>query len=388
MKKNLIFKLGFIVGIFLIILSACSLGTQSYGKLSLSIEIPEYLKTEPNEQPSNARFIHPNGDRLEFKLYTERRVIHTQSIALKSENGSPQTVPISVDKVPYNVPLFAEITVYGPPNPAVPMPDGGYSILGQNTIDIGPLRYPNRTITLGVKPVSDTTVTYKGYQVSQGHDPTDIYLDNPYDILPDTFNIEMFPKKGLYTLCVESYADISLYDSDGKNYPNSFFIDKLESRVRVFYHPEDKASPYYAYLGPEQSNVSGEKLEQDILITRDDDDDDDADVIVDSDSEEKFTINSEGRSFTIYNPYPFTLNLEYTIDNADGEDVNSDSKEKFTFTDFPEVLVLLPGKSKEFTVKFQGSNPIGNTYYSVKSTISAPGVSDFVLLFTGSASGF
>ena len=356
----LIFALGFFF--------ACSLGTQRYGKLSLSIEIPEYLKTEPNEQPSNARFIHPNGDRLEFKLYTERRVIHTQSIALKSENGSPQTVPISVDKVPYNVPLFAEITVYGPPNPAVPMPDGGYSILGQNTIDIGPLRYPNRTITLGVKPVSGENVAYQK-QEEQGQGIHLVSTGNS----ADTFNIEMFPKKGLYTISVYNSANIYLYDSDGKNYQNSFSIDLGNgSYSRVFYHPENEASTYYAYLSSAISNLYGEKLEQDILITRRDDDDV-ADVIVGSE-ELPITINSEGRSFTIYNPYPFTLNLAYTIDNADEEN-------KFTFKGFPEVL--LPGKSEEFTVNLH--NPENVDTYSV--TISANGLEDLVLIFTGSAFG-
>ena len=116
MKKNkkhmqfvrislLIFALGFFF--------ACSLGTQRYGKLSLSIEVPDYLKTETKS--NNTRFIHPNGNILNFELYTQRRVIHTQTITLNPQpnNPNPQTVSISIDKVPYNVSLFAKITVYG-----------------------------------------------------------------------------------------------------------------------------------------------------------------------------------------------------------------------------------------------------------------------------------
>ncbi len=148
----LIFALGFFF--------ACSLGTQNYGKLSLSIEVPDYLKTEPNEQPSNARFIHPNGDRLEFELYTKSRVIHTQTITLNPQpnNPNPQRVSITVDKVPYNVPLSAKITVFG----KTPT-QGNEVLLGSNDIYIGYLKSGNNKLTLGVKPVGNDlgTATYE-----------------------------------------------------------------------------------------------------------------------------------------------------------------------------------------------------------------------------------
>lgn len=148
----LIFALGFFF--------ACSLGTQNYGKLSLSIEVPEYIKTEPNEQANNARFIHPDGEKLEFQLFVRDELFFEQTIPLNPESQSPQTVSITVGKVPYNVSLSAKITVYG----ADPSYPAAYqlTILGQNTIDIGQLRYPTKKLTLGVKPVSDTTVTYLG----------------------------------------------------------------------------------------------------------------------------------------------------------------------------------------------------------------------------------
>ncbi len=113
--------------------------------------------------------------------------------------------------------------------------------------------------------------------------------------------------------------------------------------------------------------------------------DNDRDMIVGSEENVYFNQLSPEISFTIYNPYPFTLNLTNTIDNVDEEGVNPDSKDKFKFTDFPKVL--LPGKSEKFTVNF---HPDNSGTYRVKSTISAPGVSgvsDFVLLFTGTGSG-
>ena len=232
----LIFALGFFF--------ACSLGTQNYGKLSLSIEVPDYLKTETNEQPSNARFIHPNGDRLEFELYTESRVIHTQTITLNPQpnNPKPQTVSITVDKVPYNVPLSAKITVFGKTTPN----QENEVLLGSNDIYIGYLKSGNNKLTLGVKPEGGVNVEYVGVQVGADED---IYLET-YGNYADTFNIEMFPKKGLYTISGDyNSANIYLYDSDGKNYQNSFFIDDVYGqKTRVFYHPEDKASTYYAYF--------------------------------------------------------------------------------------------------------------------------------------------
>lgn len=341
---------------------ACSLGTQSYGKLSLSIEVPEYIKTETNEQPSNARFIHPNGDRLEFELYTKSRVIHTQTIALKSESNSPQRVSITVDKVPYNVPLSAKITVFGKTTSV----HGYEGLLGSNDIYIGYLKSGNNKLTLGVKPIGGVNVEYV-------YDEDGIFLSKMEEgSSADTFNIKMYPKKGLYT--VYGYFDnIYLYDSDGKNYQNSFFINGGNTNnTLIFYHPEDKANTYYAYLSKETDYLDGYKLAQDILITKPGDMGGDEIVYSGAD----VTIY-DTKNFTIYNPYPFTLNLTCKIDNAD-EVSNPDSKDKFE--GFPDVLVLLPGQSKEFTVNFQDSDK----KYRVKSTISAPGVvSDFVLLFTG-----
>ena len=370
----LIFALGFFF--------ACSLETQRYGKLSLSIEVPEYIKTEPNEQANNARFIHPDGEKLEFQLFVRDELFFEQTIPLNPESQSPQKVSISVDKVPYNVSLFAKITVYG----ADPSYPAAYqlTILGQNTIDIGQLRYPTKKLTLGVKPVSDTTVTYLGgAQTGQGQDP-DIYLET-YGTSADTFNIEMFSKKGLYTIGDYYSENIYLYNADGKNYKNSIFINNEEGpRTLVFYHPEDKASTYYAYFESQevaQPWLDGRKLEQDILITRYDDMNDN--VIVGSEENVYFYQLSPEISFTIYNPYPFTLNLTNTIENADEY---LDSEDKFNFEGFPGVLFLLPGESKKFTVNFHDPD-FDSTTYSVKSTISAPGLKDFVLHFTGTGSG-
>ena len=235
-------------------------------------------------------------------------------------------------------------------------------------------------------------MAYEDLGQGQGQDQV-INLFEYFETSADTFNIEMFPKKGLYTFSVERYADIYLYDSDGKNYPNSFLIDTVEMPGRVFYHPEDKASTYYAYLSEETYYLSGYKLDQDILITRYEDSMG-GDEIVGSEGDVYFDqLSSDNPSkeitFTIYNPYPFTLNLKYKIENAD-EVSNpapspADSKDKFKFTDFPKVL--LPGKSEKFTVNFHPDNSGTYTTYSVKSTISAPGLKDFVLLFTGTGSG-
>jgi hypothetical protein len=377
MKKNkkhmqfvrislLIFALGFFF--------ACSLGTQNYGKLSLSIEIPEYIKTEPNEQANNARFIHPDGDRLEFELYTKSRVIHTQSIALKSESESPspQTVSITVGKVPYNVPLFAKITVFGEKTPT----QGDEALLGSNDIYIGYLKSGNNKLTLGVKPVGNDlgTATYEDDEYDG------IYLDaTDYEFV---WEIKMLSQKGLYTI-VAQQNDLVLYASDGRQYKNTHSIKGQDGYYTlVFYHPENKASTYYlaSSSGNEFSINYGTKLEQDILITKKVGS---SIEILDGYVEYLGGGNNadEKKSLTIYNPYPFTLNLTNTIENADEY---PDSQDKFTFEGFPDVL--LPGKSEEFTVNFHDPD-FDSTTYSVKSTISAPGLKDFVLHFTGTSSG-
>ena len=357
----LIFALGFFF--------ACSLGTQNYGKLSLSIKVPDYLKTETKSH--NTRFIHPNGNILNFELYTKSRVIHTQTITLNPQpnNPNPQRVSITVDKVPYNVPLSAKITVFG----KTPT-QGNEVLLGSNDIYIGYLKSGNNKLTLGVKPESGTNVAYVGVQVGADED---IYLET-YGNYADTFNIEMFPKKGLYTISVHNSANIYLYDSDGKKYQNSFLInDNDGQKTRVFYHPEDKASTYYAYLSGETSYPNGEKLDQDILITRYDDNMD-SDVIVISEENIDFDQLSPDKpsteiSFTIYNTYPFTLNPNYNTEE--------DNPQSFTFNNFPDAI--LPGTSKEFTVIFESTKES----VEIPITISAPGLKDFVLHFTGTGSG-
>jgi uncharacterized cupredoxin-like copper-binding protein len=206
------------------------------------------------------------------------------------------------------------------------------------------------------------------------------------------WEIKMLSQKGLYT--IEAYESRpELYASDGRQYKNTFLIPGGDGTTLVFYHPKDEPSTYYlASSSNTQFSINyGTKLEQEILVTQYDENDE-YDKILGNPGEVDFReISSDDspktHSFTIYNPYPFTLNLKYKIDNAEGEEVDQESKDKFTFIGFPDVL--LPGKSKEFTVKFQGgSNPISNTYDSVKSTISANGLKDFVLYFTGSACGF
>lgn len=365
----LIFALGFFF--------ACSLGTQRYGKLSLSIEVPDYLKTETNEQPSNARFIHPNGDRLEFELYTESRVIHTQTITLNPQpnNPKPQTVPISVDKVPYNVPLFAKITVIGVTSVAT----GEEGPLGSNDIYIGYLKSGNNKLTLGVKPVEKDlkTATYES-----GDNGTN--LTYTAGDISKVWKIKMLNQKGLYTISGDyNSANIYLYDSDGKNYQNSLFIGGEEGpRTLVFYHPEDKASTYYAYFESQevaQPWPEGGKLEQDILITIKEDGSFIENILY---GNEVYLgmVNSadENNSLvvTIYNPYPFTLNLTNTIENAD--EFSPDSKDKFTFEGFP--ISLPPGGRKEFYIIFE---PKGIGEFSAEFTIQADGLGDFVLNLTG-----
>ena len=370
MKKNLIFKLCFIVGIFLIILTACDLGTKQWANITFSLEGPAIEQARANSgASSSARYIHPYASSLKFELFSGKELLDSQTISIQSGTKS---ISITVKGVPLNDPnLRAEIEVWGT------MTGGPLSILGQNSIHLGRIGLGYTKLSLGVKPVSGANVAYQEDKQGQW-----IYLDIPPDTSADTFNIEMLPKKGLYTL--ESSVDnIYLYNADGKNYKNSIFINNEEGpKTLVFYHPEDKASTYYAYFESQevaQPWLDGTKLEQDILITRYDD----RDMIVGSEEGVYFDQLSPEISFTIYNPYPFTLNLTNTIENADEY---LDSEDKFNFEGFPGVLVLLPGESKKFTVNFHDPD-FDSTTYSVKSTISAPGLKDFVLLFTGTGSG-
>jgi len=288
---------------------------------------------------------------------------------LAQNNGQ---VSLTVKNVPLNDPnLRAKIEVRGDDN----------TLLGENTIHLGRIGLGYTKLTLGVKPVGNDleTATYEDY----GDDG--IYLEPSQGVLTNIWKIQMYHKKGLYTISGDyNSANIYLYDSDGKKYQNSFLInDNDGQKTRVFYHPEDKASTYYAYFESQGGVLPvGWKLEQDILITKENGR---SIEILYEEYLVEFNNADDKNSFTIYNPYPFPLNLEYKIENAD-EVLYLDSEDKFNFEGFPGVLVLLPGESKKFTVNFQDPD-FDSTTYSVKSTISAPGLKDFVLLFTGTGSG-
>ena len=280
-------------------------------------------------------------------------------------------VSLTVKNVPLNDPnLRAKIEVRGDDN----------TLLGENTIHLGRIGLGYTKLTLGVKPVGNDleTATYEDY----GDDG--IYLEPSQGVLTNIWKIQMYHKKGLYTISGDyNSANIYLYDSDGKKYQNSFLInDNDGQKTRVFYHPEDKASTYYAYFESQGGVLPvGWKLEQDILITKENGR---SIEILYEEYLVEFNNADDKNSFTIYNPYPFPLILTNTIENADEY---LDSEDKFNFEGFPGVLVLLPGKSKKFTVIFHPDNSGTYTTYSVKSTISAPGLKDFVLHFTGTGSG-
>lgn len=361
---------------------SCSLENKEYVNLSLSIEVPQALNGTARLQPNNSRFIHPDGTRLLFKLYASGALINEQTIPLNPQPTSltPQNaVAITIEKVPYNQPLKVELFVYGE------NPQGGNEalLLGSNEIELGALNRGVSKVSLGVKPKTTATANYK----EEGDDFFYLETNNTSSNL---WNIEMPPKKGLYLLNSTSAVmpeKIYLYDAEGKAYKNTFEFNTYSvNKTLVFYHPEDIKSTYYAYFGStEDVQLGGSKLSQDILITKMDGS---SSAIlngiypeylghVGSDTKQKELI------LTIYNPYPFSLNLAYRIENGDGQDVNTNSKNKFTFTDFPDVL--LPGKSKEFTVTFQDSVFEGYNNFNVACTISAPDVADFVLLFSGSS---
>lgn len=264
-------------------------------------------------------------------------------------------------------------------------PQGGNEalLLGSNEIELGALNRGVSKVSLGVKPKTTATANYK----EEGDDFFYLETNNTSSNL---WNIEMPPKKGLYLLNSTSAVmpeKIYLYDAEGKAYKNTFEFNTYSvGKTLVFYHPEDIKSTYYAYFGStEDVQLGGSKLSQDILITKMDGS---SSAILNGIYPEYLgqvssSFDEYSLVLTIYNPYPFTLNLAYRIENGDGQDVNTNSKNKFTFTGFPDVL--LPGKSKEFTINFQDSEYSAGASYSVKCTMSAPEVSDFVLLFTGSS---
>ncbi len=385
MKKNLIFKLCFIVASFLIILTACDLGTNNRIKranITFSLEGPAIEQARANSRASSsARYIHPYASSLKFELFSGKELLDSQTISIQSGTKS---ISITVKGVPLNDPnLRAEIEVYKNQEPVA-----GNVLVGYRDYTIGSIGQ-NTTLTIGIIPKVEENA--KALFVEKEEEEGDIYIEldtlNPNGSF-FVWEIKMLSQKGLYT--IEAYESRpELYASDGRQYKNTFLIPGGDGTTLVFYHPKDEPSTYYlASSSNTQFSINyGTKLEQEILVTQYDENDK-YDKILGNPGEVDFReISSDDspktHSFTIYNPYPFTLNLEYTIDNAD-EVLYPDSKDKFKFTDFPEVL--LPGKSKEFTVNFHDPD-FDSTTYSVKSTISAPGLKDFVLHFTGSTSG-
>ncbi len=174
-----------------------------------------------------------------------------------------------------------------------------------------------------------------------------------------------------------------LYASDGRQYKNTFLIPGYNGTTLVFYHPKDEPSTYYLASSSDNEFYidSGTKLEQKILVTRES-----GDFLGNRDKENFDEIppddSTKTLSFTIYNPYPFTLNLEYKIDNADEEGVNPDSKDKFSTKDFPDSLP--PGGKKEFDIIF---DPKESGSFFADFTIQAEGLGNFVLELSGSGSG-
>ena len=210
MKKNLIFKLCFIVGIFLIILSACDLGTKQWANLTFSIEGPTLEGRATQEgRSSSSRYIHPDAESIEFKLYTGNRLLIETHVDASTKNTDGQVL-IRLEKVPLNDPnLRAEIKVW---KNGGPTPDP--SLLGENTIHLGRIGLGYTKLTLGVLPVGEDlgTATYEDY----GDDG--IYLEPSQGVLTNIWKIQMYHKKGLYTISGDyNSANIYLYDSDGKN---------------------------------------------------------------------------------------------------------------------------------------------------------------------------
>ena len=145
MKKNLIFKLCFIVGIFLIILTACDLGTKQWANITFSLEGPAIEQARANSgASSSARYIHPYASSLKFELFSGKELLDSQTISIQSGTKS---ISITVKGVPLNDPnLRAEIEVWGT------MTGGPLSILGQNSIHLGRIGLGYTKLTLGVLP--------------------------------------------------------------------------------------------------------------------------------------------------------------------------------------------------------------------------------------------
>jgi hypothetical protein len=375
MKKNLIFKLCFIVGIFLIILTACDLGTKQWANITFNLEGPAIEQARANSgASSSSRYIHPNASSLKFELFSGKELLDSQTISINKEKN----ISITIQDVPLNDPnLRAEIEVRGNQT------SSGPSLLGQNTIHLGRIGLGYTKLTLGVKPAGNfETVKYK-------KNPTE-KIELVESDSGQIFGIQMYPEKGLYT--IEAYeSGLELYASDGRVYKNTHPIPGKKGTTLVFYHPENKASTYYL-ASSSGNSISGAKLDQDILVTQYDENDE-YDEILDNLMPVKFKtvsgnsdVTSETLSFTIYNPYSYALSFTTKFKNETVTPITGgepfESKNNFKTNSFPHSLP--PGKSQKFEIIFE---PEKNGNFSADFTIQAEGLGNFVLELSGSGSG-
>ena len=256
-------------------------------------------------------------------------------------------------------------------------------LLGQNSIHLGRIGLGYTKLTLGVKPVEKDlkTATYES-----GDNGTN--LTYTAGDTSKVWEIKMLSQKGLYT--IEAYESRpELYTSDGRQYKNTFLIPGGDGTTLVFYHPKDEPSTYYlaSSSGKEFSISYGTKLEQKILVTQKSNDDDSSSILGNSDNVDFNGIPSNDStktlSFTIYNPYPYTLNFTEELSNSESESVPPNSKDKFRTKDFPTSLP--PGGRRDFDIIF---TPTNNDEFFADFTIQAEGLGNFVLELSGSGSGF
>ncbi|GAB1431826.1 hypothetical protein MASR2M29_04510 [Spirochaetota bacterium] len=356
-KKKLLLPAVLFLGILVLGFGlSCSMEGQVYGRLTLALEVPQLPASKAGTGPVSSRFIHPAGATLSFKLYANNTLFNKQTIALDPDSPKPQTATLTIENVPYNKELRAEIRVYGETTPV----QGDEELLGSNDIYIGYLKSGNKPITLGVKPVTYNTATYNDGE-------NGIFLDFEDSPFSNIWNIEMYPEKGLYTIDTNTLPTfINIYDEDGKNYKNTFLLGTgmNSEETLVFYHPTNTTSNYYVYFTESFQYIGGSKLEQDILITTVDESEND--VIVEPELDINFGLD-DPISFTIYNPYPFTLTPKL---NISGDDASS-----FSSQNFPSSLA--PGEKKEFTVSC--------TEYgkSASAIISVDGLTSFSVTLKG-----
>lgn len=382
MKKNLIFKLCFIVGIFLIILTACDLGTKQWANITFNLEGPAIEQARANSgASSSARYIHPDADYLIFELFSGNTSLSktTQSIT------DGKDISIRLEKVPLNDPnLRAEIEVYKNQEPVA-----GNVLVGYRDYTIGSIGQ-NTTLTIGIIPKVEENAKALFVEKEDIYIELDIlYPDNPFFV----WEIKMLSQKGLYT--IEAENDLVLYASDGRVYKNTFLIPGGDGLyTRVFYHPKDEPSTYYLASsdGKEFSINSGKKLDQDILVTQKSDKvgyEDILDNLMPVEFETVFgnsDVTSETLSFTIYNPYSQALSFTTKFEKETGIDETGSpisGNDKFSTKGFPASLP--PGKSEEFDIIF---DPKGSGSFFADFTIQAEGLGNFVLELSGSGSGF